>query len=142
VQTATAAFATTPHAIAPLTQSDSGAATPATSETGSGAHLTPTAGLSWRELQKGLWVVRSDDRHVGIIERGRRFSVTDANETTTKGFPTFAHALDALGAPTKSAPAPAPASVGGRARSAALRSSALAGALGVGLGTIGLMILH
>ena len=140
MQTATAAFATTPYAIAPLTQSDSGAATPATSETGSGAHPTPTVGLSWRELQKGLWVVRSDDRHVGIIERGRRFSITDANETTTKGFPTFAHALDALGAPTESAPAPA--SAGRRARSAALRSSALAGALGVGLGTIGLIILH
>ena len=139
MQTQTAASATGFDEVESTTRYDTEVATGARSAAGAGSLSLPAAGYAWRELQKGLWVVRSEGRHVGIIEGGRRFSITDVHETTTKGFPTFAHALDALAGQVDTAEV-GPSS--GRSRSSALRSSALAGALGVGLGSIGLVFLH
>lgn len=65
-------------------------------------------GVTWRQLQHGLWVVRADGRPLGVIERGRRYSVTDVNERTTVGLPSFEAALRLLVHP--SAPSSHPAS--------------------------------
>lgn len=60
-------------------------------------HSSPTqSDIEFRELRSGIWVVRANGRHLGIIERGHRYAVTDSSDVITRGFPTFATALEAL----------------------------------------------
>ena len=65
----------------------------------------------WREIEPGLWVGRSNGRHVGTIARGRRFTLTDGQERVRGDFATLAAAQAATG--PVSVPPPAG---GGRGR--------------------------
>lgn len=57
----------------------------------------PKSPIMWRELRRGLWVGRAGDTHAGIIEQGRRFTVTDADGNVHRGFTTLAAAQTATG---------------------------------------------
>lgn len=61
---------------------------------------SPDSGVDhvvWRRLGRHLWVGRSGDTHVGIIEEGRRFTLTDANECVHPGFGSLEAAQSATG---------------------------------------------
>src|SRR3954468_10461648 len=60
------------------------------------ALLPPSSGILWRQLPPRLWVGRADDRHLGTIERGRRFTVTDVDGDARGGYPTLQAAQAAL----------------------------------------------
>src|SRR3954447_8002091 len=52
--------------------------------------------IVWRQLRPRLWVGRADDQHLGTIERGRRFTVTDGVGDARGGYPTLQAAQAAL----------------------------------------------
>src|SRR3954451_23581469 len=56
----------------------------------------PSSDIVWRQLRPRLWVGRADDRHLGTIERGRRFTVTDVDGDARGGYPTLQAAQAAL----------------------------------------------
>jgi hypothetical protein len=60
--------------------------------------LLPAASsdVVWRQLRPRFWVGRADDRHLGTIERGRRFTVTDVDGDARGGYPTLQAAQAAL----------------------------------------------
>ena len=56
----------------------------------------PTAVVRWRSLSPRHWVARRDGRHLGAIERGRRFLATDARSEPLGAYRTFAEAQAAV----------------------------------------------
>jgi hypothetical protein len=52
--------------------------------------------IEWRRLHKRLWVARQDGVPLGMIERGRRFRVTDADDIERGSYRTFDAAKTAL----------------------------------------------
>src|SRR3954447_20531658 len=71
----------------------------------------PSSDIVWRQLRPRFWVGRADDRHLGTIERGRRFTVTDVDGDARGGYPTLQAAQAALTGEPQIVPAPA---AGGR----------------------------
>jgi hypothetical protein len=58
------------------------------------------ADISWRALSAGLWVARRDGRHLGTVQRGRRWLASDADSEPIGAFRTFSEAQAAVGDPT------------------------------------------
>lgn len=52
--------------------------------------------VRWRSLSPRHWVARRDGRHLGAIERGRRWIATDARSEPLGAFRTFAEAQAAV----------------------------------------------
>lgn len=50
----------------------------------------------WRQLRPRLWVGRAADEPLGMIERGRRFTATDADGEVRGGYRTLEAAQAAL----------------------------------------------
>ena len=55
--------------------------------------------VSWRALSAGLWVARRDDRHLGTVQRGRRWLASDADSEPIGAFRTFSEAQAAVVSP-------------------------------------------
>ena len=55
--------------------------------------------VQWRRLTSTFWVGRLDDRFVGSIEHGRRYTATDADGVVRGAYPRFDDAQTALLAP-------------------------------------------
>jgi hypothetical protein len=68
-----------------------------------------TEPVEWRRLSPRLWVGRRDGAPIGMIERGRRYTATDASEQVRGTFKTLALAQAALAGPARP-PRVAPAS--------------------------------
>ncbi|WP_375400023.1 hypothetical protein [uncultured Amnibacterium sp.] len=60
---------------------------------------TTSPHIDWREISHGLWVGRADDLYAGMIERGRRYTFTDAAGSTHPGYRTLIAAQDAVAWP-------------------------------------------
>jgi hypothetical protein len=58
--------------------------------------------VSWRALSSGLWVARRDGRHLGTVQRGRRWLAADADSEPIGTFRTFAEAQAAVASPAAS----------------------------------------
>jgi hypothetical protein len=89
--------------------------------------------VTWRALERGLWVARRDGRHLGTVEHGRRFRASDAASEPIGVFRTFREAQAAVADPASVAPAAAhphslwsPAAVGPVLAAAALCAAAFA----------------
>lgn len=54
--------------------------------------------VEWRRLDTRLWVGRLDGAPIGMIERGRRYTATDAGERVRGTFRTLREAQHALAA--------------------------------------------
>ncbi|MGN6743676.1 MAG: hypothetical protein ACTHJL_10320 [Amnibacterium sp.] len=54
--------------------------------------------VQWRPTQKDLWVARRDGRHLGTVERGRRFLAFDADGEPIGSYRTLAAARTAVAA--------------------------------------------
>lgn len=65
-----------------------------------------SADVVWRRLRPRLWVGRTDDEPLGMIERGRRFTVIDVDGELRGRYRTLESAQAAL---TGSVPTVAPA---------------------------------
>lgn len=63
------------------------------------ASTTSAPAITWRRLQPRLWVGRLDDRHVGAIEQGRRFTYIEPSGAMHPGFPTLDAAQEAATGP-------------------------------------------
>ena len=55
--------------------------------------------VTWRELRPGLWVGRTNNRPAGLIERGRRYTFTDADDQVRPGYHTLRDAQNAATGP-------------------------------------------
>ena len=56
----------------------------------------PAADVSWRALSSSLWVARRDGRHLGTVQRGRRWLASDSESEPIGAFRTFAEAQAAV----------------------------------------------
>jgi hypothetical protein len=63
------------------------------------ADAGPADDVSWRALRTGLWVGRRDGRHLGTVERGRRWSASDAEGEPIGAFRTLREAQAAVADP-------------------------------------------
>ncbi len=71
------------------------------------------ADVSWRALSADLWVARRDGRHLGTVQRGRRWLASDADSEPIGVFRTFAEAQAAVASPaSRPAEARGPAAAG------------------------------
>ncbi len=52
--------------------------------------------VRWRSLSPRHWVARRDGRHLGAVERGRRWVASDARSEPLGAFRTFAEARAAV----------------------------------------------
>jgi hypothetical protein len=108
------------------------------------APLTPSAAavengeadVVWRAMRDGAWAARRDGRHLGTVERGRRWIATDSDSELIGAYRTFREAQAAVAAPAAQR-APSPRSAAPRLMAALLvaaaTASAVAGLLGAGL---------
>jgi hypothetical protein len=55
--------------------------------------------IRWRTLRTGLWAARRDDRHLGTVERGRRWLAVDADSEPIGRFRTLREAQAAVACP-------------------------------------------
>jgi hypothetical protein len=55
--------------------------------------------IRWRVLHPGMWAARRDDRHLGTVERGRRWLAVDADSEPIGRFRTLAEAQAAVASP-------------------------------------------
>ena len=88
---------------------------PPTPSTGSpvSAREDAAADVSWRALSTALWVARRDGRHLGTVQRGRRWLASDADSEPIGVFRTFAEAQAAVASPaSRPAEARGPAAAG------------------------------
>ena len=53
-------------------------------------------GVTWRVLTSGLWVARRDDRHLGTVQKGRRWLATDVDGEPIGTFRSFREAQAAV----------------------------------------------
>lgn len=69
----------------------------------------------WRRLNRDLWVARRDGRHLGTVERGRRYIATDSDGGPLGTYRSLEAAMDAVTHPEghRVAEAPAPRSWNG-----------------------------
>jgi hypothetical protein len=81
--------------------------------------------VAWRALRDGLWAARRDGRHLGTVEKGRRWLALDADGDPIGAFRFFAEAQAAVTEPTRGLPGRAGTAV--RAGSPMLPSLAMAG---------------
>lgn len=100
---------------------------PSALATAGGASESAGADVSWRALSASLWVARRDGRHLGTVQRGRRWLASDADSEPIGAFRTFSDAQAAV-----SSPASRPAEARGSALPgpALLLAASLLGALG------------
>ncbi|MBW4042238.1 MAG: hypothetical protein HIU86_08945 [Acidobacteria bacterium] len=64
-------------------------------------------GVAWRALASGLWVARRDGRHLGTVQKGRRWLATDVDGEPIGTFRSFSEAQAAVVQPQPPrAPAP------------------------------------
>ena len=56
--------------------------------------------IQWRTLRTGVWAARRDDRHLGTVERGRRWLAVDADSEPIGRFRTLGEAQAAVASPT------------------------------------------
>ena len=82
-----------------------------------------TDGVAWRALPSGLWVARRDGRHLGTVQKGRRWLATDLDGEPIGTFRSFREAQAAVVLPQ---PVQAPA-----ARSSVVAPAVALAALGV-----------
>jgi len=54
------------------------------------------AEVAWRQLRPGAWAARRGGRHLGTVERGRRWIATDADCELIGAFRSFADAQAAV----------------------------------------------
>jgi hypothetical protein len=59
----------------------------------------PDDDVAWRALGDRLWVARRDDRHIGAVERGRRWTASDADGEPIGAFRTLPEAQRAVADP-------------------------------------------
>jgi hypothetical protein len=64
--------------------------------------------VTWRELRPGLWAGRADGRPAGLIEQGRRYTFTDADEHVHPGYRSLVEAQHAATGPIATIPTPDP----------------------------------
>jgi hypothetical protein len=57
---------------------------------------TPDSLIRWRGIAPDLWVARRDDRHLGSVQRGRRWVAVDAESEPLGLFRTFGEAQAAV----------------------------------------------
>lgn len=100
--------------------------------------VTDAPRTEWRQLGRWLWVARRDGRHVGTVERGRRFVLTDATGRAAGEYRTLAEAIAAAEA------APADAGAGPVARAPRLSTaiavaSVLGGGVAMGAGALAVL---
>ena len=57
------------------------------------------AAISWRTLSNDLWVARRDGRHLGSVQRGRRWIAADAESEPIGAFRSFGEAQAAVADP-------------------------------------------
>jgi hypothetical protein len=55
--------------------------------------------VSWRALESGVWVARRAGRHLGSVQRGRRWSAADGDGEVIGAFRTFGEAQAAVADP-------------------------------------------
>lgn len=55
--------------------------------------------VTWRALHAGLWVARRDGRHLGAVQRGRRWLAADADGEPIGQYRSFAEAQSAVANP-------------------------------------------
>ena len=55
--------------------------------------------VTWRQLRPGLWAGRANDKPIGIIEHGRRYSFTGIDDQIHPGYRTLADAQNAATGP-------------------------------------------
>lgn len=55
--------------------------------------------IRWRALRTGVWAARRDDRHLGTVERGRRWLAVDAESEPIGRFRTLGEAQAAVVCP-------------------------------------------
>ena len=90
--------------------------------TSSSADDPSGADVSWRALSASLWVARRDGRHLGTVQRGRRWLASDAESEPIGAFRTFPEAQAAVASPAS--------------RPAAARGPVLGGPLLAGTGVL------
>ena len=56
----------------------------------------PAFPVEWRQLHRRLWVARANGEHLGTIERGRRFTVTDRDNAVRGRYATLHEAQAVL----------------------------------------------
>jgi hypothetical protein len=87
--------------------------------------------VSWRALSPSLWAARRDGRHLGTVQRGRRWLASDEDSEPIGAFRTFAEAQDAVAGSAVRRVETSRTVVGGRALVAAgLLAAALSSAAG------------
>jgi hypothetical protein len=98
----------------------------------------PSADVVWRRLRPRLWVGRVDGEHLGMIERGRRYTVTDGEGRSRGAYRTLESAQTALTGPV---PIVAPAAGTRRSRSplAAWTTAAMVLAFLLAMGALALL---
>lgn len=72
--------------------------TPPRAGDGSAAQVAD-ADVSWRALSASLWVARRDGRHLGTVQRGRRWLASDAESEPIGAYRTFLEAQAAVTSP-------------------------------------------
>ena len=70
------------------------------------------ADVVWRAMRDGAWAARRDGRHLGTVERGRRWIATDSDSELIGAYRTFREAQAAVAAPAvQRTPSPRPKAV-------------------------------
>ena len=59
----------------------------------------PSSAIQWRGLAGDLWVARREGRHLGAVQRGRRWTALDADSAPIGSYRTFAEAQQAVAQP-------------------------------------------
>jgi hypothetical protein len=96
----------------------------------------------WRQLRPRLWVGRVDDEHLGMVERGRRFSATDPAGDVHRGYRTLQAAQAALTGEIQVQRQPRPAHDVPAAPTALLIASTIGMLASVALSTMGIAVLR
>lgn len=93
----------------------------------------------WRQLGPLLWVARRDGRHVGTVERGRRFVLTDITGEAVGAFRTLAEAVAGAEPTARATARPEPAERRSWRAVAVVATSMVGG--GVAMGATALAVL-
>lgn len=96
------------------------------------------ADVVWRAMRDGAWAARRDGRHLGTVERGRRWIATGPDSELIGAYRTFREAQAAVAAPA-ALRVPSTRSTAPRPPAALLVAAAAAAAVA---GWLGAGILH
>lgn len=96
------------------------------------------ADVVWRAMRDGAWAARRDGRHLGTVERGRRWIATGSDSELIGAYRTFREAQAAVAAPAAQR-VPSPRSAAPRLPAAILVAVAAAATVA---GGVGAGILH